>query len=96
MASEPITGNSRSGQDFNVAHVWLDALSCGACSEDDFLQAVQKLILESPEAGWESLSLLDQYYRRGKINAELFRRLKTRLGAQLLGTASEFSIPLAA
>jgi predicted Ser/Thr protein kinase len=92
MASDAITP-----ADINVAQVWLDALSRGACDEGAFLKAIQKLTERSPEAGWESLSLLDQYYRRGKITDDAFRSLKTQLGTQLLGPATdvEISIPLA-
>jgi hypothetical protein len=36
------------------------------------------------EEGWEVLSLLDQYYRRGKIKAELFQTLKIRLESSAL------------
>ena len=37
------------------------------------------------DEGWEVLSLLDQYYRRGKIKAELFHTLKSRLEGAALG-----------
>lgn len=96
MTPEPVDGKPRTDEEFNVAQVWLDALSRGACDEAAFLRAVQKLTQKSPEAGWESLSLLDQYYRRGKIKPEVFRSLKSQLGSQLLGPATdiEFSVPL--
>ena len=80
----------------NVTEVWLEALARGTCDEAGFLRAVQMLTRKSPEAGWESLSLLDQYYRRGKIKPEVFRSVKTRLGTQLLGPAMDLdvSVPL--
>jgi serine/threonine protein kinase len=80
----------------NVTEVWLEALARGTCDETGFLRAVQMLTSKSPEAGWESLSLLDQYYRRGKIKPEVFRSVKTRLGTQLLGPAMDLdvSVPL--
>ncbi len=83
-------------REFNVTEVWLEALARGTCDEAGFLRAVQMLSRKSPEAGWESLSLLDQYYRRGKIRPEVFRSVKTRLGTQLLGPAMDLdvSIPL--
>jgi serine/threonine protein kinase len=96
MMAEPVDGKPHTDEELNVAQVWLDALSRGACDQAAFLRAVQKLTEKSPEAGWESLSLLDQYYRRGKIKPEVFRSLKTQLGSQLLGPATDvdFSIPL--
>jgi serine/threonine protein kinase len=94
MTPDPVT--SRNESDFNVSQVWLDALSRGACDEEAFLRAVQMLTRRSPEAAWDSLALLDQYYRRGKIPPEVFKRVKSRLGSQLLGPALdvELSVPL--
>jgi serine/threonine protein kinase len=82
--------------DRDVVQAWLDALSSGACAEEAFLRAVQKLTRRSAEAGWDSLALIDQYYRRGKLSAELFNSLKARLGSELVGqgTSGEMSVPL--
>ena len=46
--------------------------------------------------GWDSLALLDQYYRLGKIPSEVFNSIKSRLGSQLVaaGTEGEMSVPL--
>ena len=85
MTPDPVT--SRNESDFNVSQVWLDALARGTCDEEAFLRAVQMLTRRSPEAAWDSLALLDQYYRRGKINPDVFKRVKSRLGSQLLGPA---------
>jgi serine/threonine protein kinase len=68
---------------------WLDALSSGACDEGAFLRAVQKLTSLSPDAGWDTLSLLDQYYRLGKIQAPVFNSLRASLGTQLVGNGAE-------
>ncbi len=97
MTPDPaVTTDSRNESDFNVSQVWLDALSRGTCDEEAFLRAVQMLTRRSPEAAWDSLALLDQYYRRGKITADVFKRVKSRLGSQLLGPALdvELSVPL--
>lgn len=79
-----------------AAQQWLDALSIGGCDEGTFLRAVQEIIRKSPDAGWDLLSLLDQYYRRGKLTAELFRTLKSQLESQLLGATLdiEVSVPM--
>jgi hypothetical protein len=67
-----------------VVQAWLDALSTAACDEKEFLGAVEKLSQRSPEAGWDALALLDQYYRLGKIPSEVFSRLKSSLSSQLI------------
>lgn len=96
MTPDPVAGDPRTEGDFNVSQVWLDALARGTCDEEAFLRAVQMLTRRSPEAAWDSLALLDQYYRRGKIKPDVFKRVKSRLGAQLLGPALdvELSVPL--
>ncbi|HWY94822.1 MAG TPA: protein kinase [Steroidobacteraceae bacterium] len=68
----------RSGTE-GAALVWLDALAGGLCTPEAFLNAVHEQAQADPEESWEVLSLLDQYYRRGKIKAELFHSLKSRL-----------------
>ena len=90
MTPEPLATAPR--QDgFTVAQVWLDSLARGACDEEAFLRAMQAITQRSPEEGWDCLSLLDQYYRRGKINSETFSRLKTQLGNQLMNPSSPVS-----
>src|SRR6202051_2473992 len=64
---------------------WLDALSSGACTPEAFLNAMRDQFQGAGDEGWEVLSLLDQYYRRGKIKAELFHTLKSRLEGAALG-----------
>ena len=63
---------------------WLDALSSGACTPEAFLSAMRDQFQGDSEEGWEVISLLDQYYRRGKIKADLFHTLKTRLESSAL------------
>lgn len=68
----------------DVAVAWLDALAGGICTPEAFLNAMQDQFQADRDKGWGILSLLDQYYRRGKIKAELFHALKSRLeGAAL-------------
>src|ERR1700761_5835304 len=96
MTPDPVQSDTRVDGDFNVSQVWLDALSRGTCDEDAFLRAVQMLTRRFPEAAWDSLALLDQYFRRGKIKPDVFKRVKARLGSQVLGPALdvEISVPL--
>jgi len=92
----PESTATRTEDAFDLTEDWLEALARGTCDEAEFLRAVQMLTQKSPDAGWESLSLLDQYYRRGKIKPEVFHSVKGRLASQLLGPAMglDVSIPL--
>jgi len=75
---QPRTGS----EDATLA--WLDALAGGICTPEAFLVAMSEQTQGKQDEGWEVLSLLDQYYRRGKIKGEVFHALKTRLeGAAL-------------
>ena len=76
--SEPRAGSQ------GATLAWLDALSSGACTPEAFLSAMRDQFQGDSEEGWEVLSLLDQYYRRGKIRAELFQTLKPRLESSAL------------
>ena len=69
------------------ARARLDALSTGACDQGVFLKEVNEVLRTEPDEGWELLSLIDQYYRRGKLQADLFRSLNAHLQALLMGTA---------
>jgi serine/threonine protein kinase len=76
--SPPRTGSE------GAALLWLDALVSGVCTPEAFLDAVRVQFQADLDQGWEVLSLLDQYYRRGKIKAELFHALKSRLESSAL------------
>ncbi len=94
--TEPIADQPRAETGAEETRDWLAALAGGACDEDAFLRAVQPLTQKSSDAGWELLSLLDQYYRRGKIKPEVFRAIKSHIEGQLLGTSidTEVGAPL--
>ena len=93
--TEP-ANHTRTGSDTNTVSEWLDALSTGACDEATFLEGVGLLLQRAPDAGWELLALVDQYYRRGKINAATFGRVKAHLQTLLMGNGrrGEVSVPL--
>jgi len=78
------------------ARDWLDALSAGTCDQDTFLRAVSELFKKTPDASWEVLALLDQYYRRGKIKFESFQSLQAQLQSVAIGveTNTDVSVPL--
>jgi serine/threonine protein kinase len=79
----PRTGSEGATQE------WLDALANGLCSAEEFLGAMREQFEGNRDGNWEVLSLLDQYYRRGKIRFDLFRSLKSRLEDTALGRESK-------
>jgi serine/threonine protein kinase len=96
-SAKPAANPLRRDVDREVVQAWLDALSTGACDEQEFLRAVEKLTRRSLDAGWDALALLDQYFRLGKIPTELFSSINSRLGSQLIksgSTGEELSVPL--
>lgn len=92
--AEPAETPLSAHEDLHLARNCLDALASGACDEATFLQTAPEIARRTPDAGWDLLSLLDQYYRRGKIPQELFTTVKHRLQAELLGPALEIDISL--
>jgi serine/threonine protein kinase len=64
---------------------WLDALASGSCDAPAFLRAMQLRFSADPDGTWEVLSQLDQYYRRGRIEAETFKAIKKALAESVLG-----------
>jgi serine/threonine protein kinase len=64
--------------------VWLDALAGGLCTPEAFLAGMREHIDGDPDESWEALSLLDQYYRRGKIKPEIFHTVKSQLEGSAL------------
>ena len=70
--------------DEEAIRAWLDALACRSCNEASFLQAMQERFRSNPEANWEILSQLDQYFRRGRIPSDTFKSVKTALAESAL------------
>jgi eukaryotic-like serine/threonine-protein kinase len=78
-AKEPGLGpQPRTGREGAIL-IWLDSLSIGLCTPEAFLAAMHEQFRDDQDESWEVLSLLDQYYRRGKIKPELFHQLKSHL-----------------
>jgi serine/threonine protein kinase len=63
----------------------LDALASGQCDHVTFLNAMKDRFRFEPDENWEVLSLLDQYYRRGKIPLDVFRAIKNGFAEYILG-----------
>ncbi|MEP6549010.1 MAG: hypothetical protein ABJD53_16255, partial [Gammaproteobacteria bacterium] len=72
----------------------LDTLSSGRCTPDVFLRAMRELFHANADANWEILSLLDQYYRRGKLKREIFQTLKSQLQDSALGVEADATAPV--
>ena len=85
--SQPREGSSQS-----ATLAWLDSLASGTCTPEAFLIAMRDQFRGDSEEGWEVLSLLDQYYRRGKIKAEVFQTLKSRLESSAIRGDEDTSV----
>jgi serine/threonine protein kinase len=94
--TEPVTKQSRHDGSTRGTKEWLDALSSGACDQDAFFSGVSDLLQKAPDAGWDLLALVDQYYRRGKITVTAFSAVNTRLQGLVMGKtrSDELSAPL--
>lgn len=63
----------------------LDAFVSGGCSPDAFVHELSAVCDATPDAAWEVLSLIDQYYRRGKLSAAVFRTVTYGIERHVLG-----------
>ena len=70
----------------------LDAFVSGECSADAFVQELYVLCDATPDSAWDVLSLIDQYYRRGKLSADLFRTVKYRIERHVFGVRDSATI----
>jgi serine/threonine protein kinase len=57
----------------------VDALTCGACSEDDFMDDIESLLESDPDSARSIIAFLDQRYRRGQLPAELYRSIESKI-----------------
>jgi serine/threonine protein kinase len=64
---------------------WLDAFVAQECDRAVLLRGVADVLTANRDAGWELLSLVDQYYRRKKLSVEDFHALNAQLQALLFG-----------
>lgn len=96
LLTEPVTAQPRTAAEARTANDWLDSFATGGCDQETFVRGVGALLERAPDTGWELLALIDQYYRRGKIDAAAFTSLKTHLQNLLMGQTGtgEISVPL--
>jgi serine/threonine protein kinase len=76
-ATEPVRPPQPRRATAEATAAWLDALADGKCTPEAFLAAMGEQSLGDKEENWEVLSLLDQYYRRGKLIPEVFHSLRS-------------------
>jgi serine/threonine protein kinase len=67
---------------------WLDALASGSCDAPTFLEEMEERFGAEADENWEILSQLDQYYRLGRIDTEIFNTIKTALAESAMGLSS--------
>ena len=70
----------------------LDAFVSGECRPDAFVQELSVFCDATPDSAWDVLSLIDQYYRRGKLSADLFRTVRYRIERHVLGVQDSDTI----
>jgi serine/threonine protein kinase len=77
----------------DVLASWLDDFSSGRCDREDMQASFLSVCRSNPDAPWDALALLDQYQRRGKIDAELARSLKTDIAQLVFGAPNQTEPP---
>ena len=72
---------------------WLEDYAGGRCDREDMQESFLAVCRSNPDAPWDALALLDQYQRRGKIDAALARTLKTDIAQMVFGNANQTGAP---
>lgn len=68
---------------------WLDDFSAGKCERADMQESFLSVCRGNADAPWDALALLDQYQRRGKVDAALVRELKAQIAQLVFGVANQ-------
>ena len=92
-ATHPIGVDSSPVSTETAVRQQLDALAKGEIDHTTFLNNMKERFRFEPDDNWEVLSLLDQYYRRGKITQEVFRELKNGIAEYILGPQNSAPSP---
>jgi serine/threonine protein kinase len=77
----------------SVLASWLDDYAGGRCDRADMQESFLSVCRSNPDAPWDALALLDQYQRRGRIDAALARTLKTDIAQLVFGVANQTDTP---
>jgi len=72
---------------------WLDDYAGGRCDREDMRESFLSVCRSNSDAPWDALALLDQYQRRGKIDAPLARTLKADIAQMVFGNANQTGVP---
>ena len=72
---------------------WLDDYAGGRCDRADMQESFLSVCRSNPDAPWDALALLDQYQRRGRIDAALARTLKSDIAQLVFGNANQTGAP---
>ncbi|MET0498248.1 MAG: protein kinase [Steroidobacteraceae bacterium] len=72
---------------------WLNDYSAGRCDRADMQTSFLDICKSNPEAPWDALALLDQYQRRGRIDAALARSLKSDIAQLVFGASNQTEGP---
>lgn len=68
---------------------WLDNYTAGRCDRGRMQTSFLEICRSNPEAPWDALALLDQYQRRGRIDATLARSLKSDIAQLVFGVVNQ-------
>jgi serine/threonine protein kinase len=72
---------------------WLDDYAGGRCDRADMQESFLSVCRSNSDAPWDALALLDQYQRRGRIDAALARTLKSDIAQLVFGNANQTGAP---
>ena len=93
-STEPGTASSRTTGEYSLRKQ-LDALASGKVDNATFLRNTLQRFRVNADESWEVLSLLDQYHRLGKIKADAFHEIKTKIEEYAMGSV-DLAAPSAA
>ncbi|MET0987899.1 MAG: protein kinase [Steroidobacteraceae bacterium] len=68
---------------------WLEAHAAGECDTPTMQGGFLDVCRRNHEAPWDALALLDQYQRRGKLEPDVARVLKSEIAQMVFGTPTE-------
>jgi protein kinase-like protein/Calx-beta domain-containing protein len=85
--------SAEEGDARRVLASWLDDYAGGRCDREDMQESFLSVCRSSSDAPWDALALLDQYQRRGKIDAALARTLKADIAQMVFGNANQTGAP---
>lgn len=68
---------------------WLDDYTAGRCDRARMQASFLEICRSNPEAPWDALALLDQYQRKGRVDAPLARSLKSDIAQLVFGVVNQ-------